>query len=100
MKKFIFTLLLFAFAIVTHARPGVFVKVRPAAPKVVVVKPKSPGNQYVWVSGDWIWHPKKQQYIWVDGKWLLPPKAAVWVDGHWKATSGGWYWVSGHWKKI
>jgi WXXGXW repeat (2 copies) len=50
---------------------------RPPAPRVVRVRPRSPGNGFVWVDG--YWYPSKNKYAWHDGYWTRPPyQGAVW----------------------
>ena len=108
MKKMV--LVLFALVAICRleAKPKVYVnvnngkvryvKVKPAAPNVVVVRPACPSPKHIWIDGDWVWSPQANQYIYTEGKWVLPNTAAVWVPGHWKNTKYGWHWVNGHWR--
>jgi len=75
-----------------------YVKVQPARPTVVVIRPSAPAPNFVWTDGDWVWSPQQQQYIYEDGHWIEPVQTAVWVPGHWRNTRYGWFWVKGHWK--
>ncbi len=100
MRKIILIMTLVLVAVLQLAAkpPHVYVKVRPNAPNVVVVRPACPGPKHVWIDGDWVWSPKANQYVWVEGKWVVPNNGVVWVPGHWKNTKYGWRWVPGHWK--
>jgi hypothetical protein len=76
------------------------VKVRPAAPVVVSVRPLTPGPWHIWVNGEWIW--RSNQYVYTEGRWVQPVyPGARWKPGHWKfhRRRGGWSWVPGHWKR-
>ncbi len=75
-----------------------YVKVRPNAPNVVVVRPACPGPKHIWIDGDWVWSPQVNQYVYEQGKWIMPNNNVVWVAGHWKNNKHGWHWVNGHWK--
>ena len=53
----------------------------PPPPKVVKVRPKEPGRDYVWVEG--YWYPEGKKYLWHAGYWTRPPYAeAHWVPPH------------------
>jgi hypothetical protein len=80
------------------AAAGVYVRITPPAVKRVVVKPKCPFKNGVWVKGHWSW--KSKEYAWVPGHWVKPRRGYVWIDGHWKKTPRGWIWTRGHWKKV
>ncbi len=100
MKKVIFlSLTLFilsGFSINTNAQ--IIVKVRPKAPKVVIVPHKARPN-HVWIAGHWKVN-KSGRYVWVKGHWVKKRHGYVWVNGHWKKVRGGWIWVPGHWKAV
>ena len=108
MKKSILILIAALSVFQLHAKPKVYVKtnngnvryvkVRPNAPNVVVVRPACPGPKHVWIDGNWVWNPQANQYVYVEGKWIVPNNNAVWVPGHWKNTKYGWHWVDGHWR--
>jgi hypothetical protein len=69
---------------VNGARAQVSVGIRigpPPAPRVVAVRPASPGPEYAWVEG--YWYPVSGHYRWHDGYWTRPPYAgAHWVGPH------------------
>lgn len=57
----------------------------PPPPRVVRVRPRSPGPAFVWVEG--YWYPVGGHYRWHDGYWTRPPyEGARWIaprhDGH------------------
>jgi WXXGXW repeat (2 copies) len=50
----------------------------PPPPRVVAVRPVSPGPEFVWVEG--YWYPVGHRYRWHEGYWTRPPYAgARWV---------------------
>jgi outer membrane lipoprotein SlyB len=66
----------------------------PAAPPETYVA--SPGPEYVWVDGQWIWNGR---WVWMGGHWVYPPyRSAVWVHGYWVRGPYGWHWVPGRWR--
>jgi hypothetical protein len=57
---------------------------------------QSPGPDYAWVDGDWVWNGG---WVWVGGHWVLPPyPAAVWVHGRWSRGWRGYRREPGHWR--
>ena len=49
----------------------------------------TPGPDYAWVDGDWVWNGG---WVWVDGHWSLPPfPHAFWFHGGWSRGWGGYY---------
>lgn len=69
----------------------------PPAPRVVRVRPNSPGPGYSWVDG--YWYPSNNRYVWHAGYYTRPPyDGAAWVspryegqqyyDGYWSGNSG------------
>jgi len=98
MKRFLITLG-FLIPFVFAANAQVVVKIKPVGPKVVVVKPASPGPRFVWIEGGWRWDKAIKQYVWVEGHWVKLRRGREWVDGHWVDAQGGWKWIPGHWKR-
>lgn len=96
IRKFLIVVALI-FISVSFAEAQVVV-VKPQKPKVVVVKPKCPGKNHVWVDGHWTWDKRSKQYVWTKGHWKKGKKGKKWVPGHWKKVRGGWQWIPGHWK--
>lgn len=79
------------------AAAQITVRVRPARPRVVAVRPVAPSPRHVWIEEEWV--PAGATYQWRGGYWAEPPRArAVWVPGHWASRRRGWVWVPGHWR--
>jgi hypothetical protein len=98
MKKLVLIpLLLLSFAFASQAQ--VIVKIKPVAPKVVIVKPAAPSSRHIWIDGHWKWDKIQKQYVWVEGYWIKQKRGHAWVDGHWLDTPNGFKWVPGHWKR-
>lgn len=65
-------------------------------PAPAETEPPSPGPDYVWVGGDWVWNGG---WIWVGGHWVIPPYPhAVWYHGGWRRGWHGYYHDRGHWR--
>ena len=69
----------------------------PPPPRVVHVRPHSPGAGYSWVDG--YWYPSGNHYVWHDGYWTRPPYGgARWMapryethqyyQGYWEGDRG------------
>jgi hypothetical protein len=87
------------FALPAASSAQVVVRVRPVAPKVVVVRPAERRAGWVWADGEWRWDRPTKQYVWVEGHWIKEVPSSVWVAGHWRRTRGGEAWVPGHWAR-
>ena len=97
MKKLL-AVLLFAGGCVFAVDFSVGVRIGPPPPpRVVRVRPASPGAGYVWVDG--YWYPNGSRYAWHNGYWTRPPyEGALWVgprhdgeryfEGHWEGSRG------------
>ena len=75
------------------------VQVPPPAP-IDETPPPTPGPDYAWVDGDWIWNGG---WVWVGGHWALPPfPHAFWFHGGWSrgwgGLRGGFHRERGHWR--
>jgi hypothetical protein len=68
----------------------------PPPPPPTEVQPPTPGPDYVWVDGDWVWNGG---WVWVGGHWAYPPyPGAVWFHGGWRRGGwGGYRRYGGHW---
>jgi len=67
----------------------------PPAPQVEVVT-VSPGPQYVWTPGVWVW---RGRWVWGPGHWVVGPHPhAIWVQGHWERRGRRMFWVRGYWR--
>ena len=82
----------FAFQISVGIRIG-----NPPPPRVLRVRPRAPGPEYMWVDG--YWYPVAGHYRWHTGYWTRPPYVgAHWVvphhdgerffDGYWEGDHG------------
>lgn len=60
----------------------VIVKVKPAPPATVVIKPAVPSPDMVWIDGHWKWNKRLKQYEWGSGYWVKPRKGYMWIPGH------------------
>lgn len=65
----------------------------PAPVETIIV---SPGPDYVWVDGEYVWNGG---WFWVGGHWMYPPHPhAVWVVGRSWHDGRGWHNERGHWR--
>jgi len=65
----------------------------PPPPRVVRVRPASPGAGYVFVEG--YWYPVNGHYRWQTGYWSRPPyEGALWVGPH----HDGKQFFNGYWE--
>lgn len=66
----------------------------PPAPTDTIVM--SPGPDYVWIDGEWIWNGG---WVWVGGHWGYPPYPhAAWERGYSWHDGHGWHYTRGHWR--
>jgi len=66
---------------------------RPDTP--VYVQTASPGVDYVWVDGDWVWDGGR--YNWHNGYWDHGHANRHWQSGNWENRNNGWRWKRGRW---
>ena len=65
----------------------------PPAPRIVRVRPNSPGPGYTFVDG--YWYPVNGRYVWHAGYWSRPPyEGGVWVAPH----HDGQQYFNGYWE--
>lgn len=62
---------------------------------VVYARSASPGADYIWIDGDWIW--SGGAYTWHEGRWDHPRAGHAWAGGHWENGSHGHRWHRGRW---
>jgi hypothetical protein len=68
----------------------------PPPPPPDETQPPSPGADYVWVDGDWVWNGG---WVWVGGHWVIPPYPhAVWFHGGWVRGWRGFHRGPGRWR--
>lgn len=95
LKSLLVLGLLFGSVVYTNAQ--VFVRVRPAAPRIEVARPVAPSPRHVWVTENWV--PTGQNYRWQGGYYVAPPRPrAVWIPGQWIARRRGYVWMPGYWR--
>lgn len=63
---------------------------------VVYARPVSPGPDYIWVDGDWVW--SGNSYVWHQGYWSRPRMGRTWHKGYWQSGSRGYRWQRGRWR--
>ena len=91
MKKLVAVILLAAGSMFGQVSFGIRLG-QPPAPRVVRVRPRAPGPDYIWVDGYWI--PQGNRYSWHDGYWTRPPyEGSAWTDPRYE---GGMYY-EGYW---
>jgi YXWGXW repeat-containing protein len=73
--------------------------VHEAPPKSLETGPTSsaPSDQYVWVSGAWMW---TDRWMWRPGYWMIADPDWVWAPAYWAWTPGGWVFVDGYWDYV
>lgn len=87
----------FSLAFMTTNAQGIYVKIRPPRPTVVVKRPVAPSPAHIWVDEEWV--PQGRTYAWHGGYWAAPPRPrAVYVPGHWVRSKRGHVWISGRWR--
>jgi hypothetical protein len=98
MKNKLLSLAFLAFALpavmpVASAQIGIGITIgRPPAPRVVAVRPVSPGPDFAWIDG--YWYPVNGRYVWHDGYWSRP----AYVGAHWvPARHDGHQFFAGYW---
>jgi WXXGXW repeat (2 copies) len=69
----------------------------PAPPATQEVGPnvQSPGQDYLWSPGIWMWH--QQRYVWRAGFWYRANPSWCWVPAHYCWTPRGYIFVQGYW---
>src|SRR6266536_936947 len=98
MPKILLALMLWAGGFVLGAQVSIGVRIGPPPPpRIVRVRPPTPGSDYVWVDG--YWYPVGNHYKWHDGYWTRAPYArSYWVaprhdreryfEGYWEGERG------------
>jgi WXXGXW repeat (2 copies) len=79
MRKTLLALFLVGSAFTLSAQIGIGIRIGPPPPpRVVAVRPASPGAGYLWVEG--YQYPVNGHYRWHEGYWSRPPyEGAHWV---------------------
>jgi hypothetical protein len=87
--------ILFFALLVTSCRTN-YVKERPTIAEVL--RPPSPGNNYVWLNDNWVYNRQERNYIRSNGYWAKPKTNRNYRQGYWKTNKNGSHWVAGRWK--
>jgi len=82
MKKQLFALVMLAAGSALAADISIGIQIgAPPPPRVLAVRPVSPGPGFLWVEG--YWYPVGHRYEWHPGYWSRPPyEGARWVPPH------------------
>ena len=82
MKSLLLALVLLAAGPAIAADVSIGIQIgAPPPPRVLALRPRSPGPDWVWLEG--YWYPVNGRYRWHDGYWTRPPyPGAVWVVPH------------------
>jgi hypothetical protein len=68
----------------------------PPPPPPDETAPPTPGPDYVWIGGDWVWNGG---WVWVGGHWAYPPfPGAIWFHGRWGHGWGRFHRMRGYWR--
>ncbi|MEP7367552.1 MAG: hypothetical protein ABI972_30195 [Acidobacteriota bacterium] len=91
MKKLLAMMLLVGGSVFGQISVGIRIG-SPPAPRVVRVRPNSPGPGYLWVDG--YWYPANNRYVWHPGYYSRPPyEGAMWVSPRYESQMFyGGYW--------
>lgn len=69
----------------------------PAAPPYVEVQTVSPGVDFLWIPGAYVWGGRG--WVWERGRWDRPPhRGAIWVPHHYELRGGRHVFVRGGWR--
>ena len=83
-------------AAILFSLSGCSPRVVPTRPHdVVYSRTVSPGPDYVWITGDWVWSGRN--YRWREGHWERRRQGRKWHEGYWQNYRSGWRWQKGHW---
>ena len=93
MKKFLLACGILALITLSACSAG-YVTTRPA--DVTYVRPVSPGSNYVWISGNWVWGGGN--YHWQEGNWHEGKQGRSYKSGNWENDHSGYKWRKGRWE--
>lgn len=95
MKKVLLAALAFATTIIVESCEPSEITVGTRLQQPYYTRPISPGQDYVWIDGDW--GVRHHHYYWMEGRWERPG-THIWISGSWESRPSGWYWRRGHWQ--
>jgi hypothetical protein len=62
---------------------------------IVEVVPASPGVDFIWIPGVWIWQGR---WVWTRGHWDRPPRAGmIWAPNRYEFRNGAHVFIRGGW---
>ena len=93
MKKYLTAVALSTVLLMSSCDGTYYVSSQPVRP--AYNRPVSPGADYVWIDGDWVW--EGGVYTWHEGRWGRPKGHRTWVSGNWEQRNNGWRWHRGRW---
>jgi hypothetical protein len=69
----------------------------PPPPLIVeTVTISSPGPDYIWIEGAWVW---RGHWVWAHGHWARPPHpGAIWVPHRYAYHNGVHVYIHGYWR--
>jgi len=94
MKKILMLIAIASGFAITGCEVEGYVADQPA--DVYYERPVSPGADYVWIDGDWVW--SGGTYRWHNGHWGHARAGRTWERGHWEHGARGYHWNRGHWR--
>jgi hypothetical protein len=96
MKNLKIVFILLALTFIIGSCKTKYVKDKPLV--VEMIRPVSPGQNYVWLNDNWVFNRKNQTYTRRQGYWAIPKSKKNYQQGYWKTNKNGSHWVPGRWK--
>ncbi len=93
-NRFLSALIVSGMMVMTSCTPQGVVPERPL--EIVSERPVSPGPDYVWVDGDWVY--ENHRYQWHEGRWDHAKSGRQWQKGHWEQVKKDGNGIKGRWK--
>jgi hypothetical protein len=90
------TLLLCGSIVIFYACSPAYVRTQPTYEEGF--RPPRPGNNHVWVDGNWIYNRPSRAYNHSNGFWAVPNRGRKYQSGQWRNNSRGFYWTPGRWR--
>lgn len=96
MKKIIYLIILVGVTSLFNSCSVGYVSVEPVYHGVYV--PARPGDNYIWIEGNWYWSNRTRTYNYRGGYWTLPRPGRYYTPGYWNKTRRGYQWIPGRWR--
>lgn len=90
MKKLFFLIILGGSALVFNACSAGYADQEPTY--VEVVRPSSPGVNFIWIEGGWVWNNRERRYRHREGYWARPNHVRPYKKGYWEKSPRGYHW--------